>query len=454
MSGTYRQRLEFSLTHWLIAAAATPAYATVLYYSYKLKVSPLFAYQGLTYERPDLGTYIPMLACATLVAMALPIRIKHTSDFILWLFFIVAAAPAMLIPQYMGRLPDGEATKLGLAVAGCTLFIRALTAARPTPRRAGRVVVSPTTLWLGLGLIAGVTYLGVLLTFGLSLRWLELTEVYDVRSEFSTTFATVPALGYLIPVVHNVINPVFMARGVYSGRWRFFFAGALGQYLLYATTGHKSILFSVLAIAVIARLFRNDLRMRGTRLLTVTAIGALATLALDALLDSYLWTSLFVRRFMIVPGALVAGYVSVFHDKPKYGFPNVLPGVEAPYATAPSRMVGALFVGDPNTNANASLFGDGFAQAGYLGIFIEGLFLVLLLWAADAATKGLAKPVAALVFFMPTIALVSGSVFTVAVTHGFVFAIVVSACLPRTGWGRPAPGRLAPRGRERAGQHH
>ena len=450
MATAYRSRLVAELHRFALVPAVVLLFAGVLHFSYKLKVAPLYSYQGLSYRSPEPAQYVVAIGLVVLVGVILPHRIRHTSDFILWLLFVMGAAPAILLPQYMNTLEHSDATVLGVVVAGCMIMVRSLARARPHLGRWSSVRVPPEALWTALAAFCVITYAAVIATAGIRLRWVDLAGGYDLRADYATA-TTGNLVGYALPWVMNVVNPVFIARGIYSRRWLWVGGGAIGQYVIFASTGQKVALLSVPGIILIALLFRYSSRPRGLAIMAGVTAGAIVTLSLDRILGGYAWTSLFVRRFMIVPGALVAGYLAVFNDQPRAWFATVYGG-DSPFLIPPSYLVGKLVLGEPRSNANVSLFGDGYVQECYLGIFIEGLVLVLLLWMADAVTRGLPVAVASIVFFVPTIALASGAITAVIATHGFGFALVVSALLPRTGWGghrlgaKPGPllgGRVA-----------
>jgi hypothetical protein len=59
--------------------------------------------------------------------------------------------------------------------------------------------------------------------------------------------------------------------------------------------------------------------------------------------------------------------------------------------------------------------------------------LILLLWAIDDATRGLAPGLACLIFLMPALALAESAILTALLTHGFIAAIILCALAPREG---------------------
>lgn len=423
----------------LAVLASVGIYAGALQYTYRDLIAPTFAYSGLGYRSPSAASYVGMVLLVGLVALLLPLRLRNPSDFVLWMLFCLAGAPSILIAQYNSSMPPEAGVPTGVSVALTMLLIRFGALARPKlpdrflPRFSGEVV------WIGLIAVAVITQATLLITSGVSGSWLALDDVYAVRSDFTQFYTAVPLLGYLVPMVSNVIDPVLIARGLISRSYLLLAIGIVNQYILYVTTGNKVILFSIPAIVGLAFLFRRDRSVQGHQLLRAVSFVALGTAILDVITTSTFWTSLILRRFIIVPGALTTGYVSVFLGEPKTHFADSpLKWLHSPYGDLPpSLLVGAKFAGDPTTNANASLFGHGFAAYGYAGMFIEGLALVPILWLIDTLSQGLSIKVAAMTLLMPCVALSSASVFTAILTHGVLAAAIVLAVLPREEWRRP-----------------
>jgi hypothetical protein len=148
------------------------------------------------------------------------------------------------------------------------------------------------------------------------------------------------------------------------------------------------------------------------------------------------WTSLMVRRFLIMPGLLTAGYVAIFSDmeKARWAYAFLSSFFVYPYVGEPADIVGAEFFGRSGVHANANILADGFANLGHPGMLLECLVLVVLLWLIDDATRGIPLGVASLVFLVLTLSLADSGIFTSILTDGFLLAIVICACLPRTGW--------------------
>lgn len=430
------RRAKKALSPAATTALSVIAFAVALYYAYKTEISPIYSYQGLSYRPPDPVNLVLSGGIAVVAALCLPGTIKHPSHFILWVVFIVAALPAILISQYLTILNPDEATILGVHVASSLGLCRL--AAANGPRRL--ITFSSNFLHEHFWLLVAVFSLGiytVLVSFvGVHVRYLSFADVYDVRSEFGRSTLNLPIIGYLLPVQYNVLNPMLIAKGIYARRVVPFTFGVGGQILIYMTVGYKSVLLSTFGIFIAAWLLRKK-DLSGARMLLAAALGTVGSVVIDKLLGSATITALFVRRFLVVPGVLTVAYVAIFRDLPKLNFSDsIFPFLTNPYEGGldPTHLAGAIFVGNAETAANVSLFGHGFLSYGYLGMYIEAVALAVALWLVDDASAGLPTRVSSLVFLMPAVAISSASIFTAVLTHGLLAAVLLVALMPRTGW--------------------
>lgn len=438
----YQQRLYGEARYWLSLGAAMLAYSTVLYYSYKDLVSPRYGY--LPFHEPSWGHYWAAFALTVGIALVLPRQIRRASDMAQWLLFLTAQAPMVLLVQYMDRMTPDQGFVFGLEIAACTVLIRAMVAWTPRPpslRRPNLRNGAPSP-WAFLMVGALVVYVLIAGTIGIPTRWVPITDVYDVRAEYAAALTPVPFVGYLVPTLTNAINPALIAYGIYSMRWQFLALGVGGQMFIYLTNGSKVVFFSSVALIAVAVLYRLGLRMRGTRLFWAVSAACVLVFALDHAMDSYLWTDMFIRRFVIIPGGLAIIWADTFMNNglPHGHFADT-PVIGSLIATDPfprgvSYFVGQSLTGNPFTQANVSIFGNGYYQAAFIGMLVESALLALILVAFDWATKGIPTPAASLLVFMPTIVLSATGVFTAVTSHGLLAAIIVAAVLPSTGWGR------------------
>lgn len=417
----------------LIAACAL-AYAVVLQVTYRTQVSPEFAVQGLTYRTPDLWRYSLAILLVATVACCLPRRLLRMSDYLQWLPFIIAGAPSILLPQYMTALGPQEATRTALAVAGSLLLCRALTVGslslrsiRPLPS---------TRVWTVLAALTVMLYLYTATIAGLPFRLVSIGGGYDVRSSFAAATAgtLVPRL---LPAVYNVVNPIFMARGLFERRlWPFLF-GVGGQVLIFLWEAQKSVLFSIPTVIAMFLLVRWR-PLRGYYTFVAAAAVCVGSVLVDWLLRSYTMTTLFVRRFLVVPGALTVGFILVFMDRPKGHFAELGLGNANPYVDLdPAFLVGREFVGDPTTHANVNIWGHGYLSFGYVGMFVIAILYAVVLLALDAVSEDLPSAVIGTISFPMALVIASANLFTSILTHGIWALLLILPFLPRDGWRPP-----------------
>lgn len=416
-------------------------YTTVLYYTYKYLVAPTYAYSGLAYREPDTFGYAIALILVVGLTLILPRRLTVASDFILWLLFIMVVAPSILICTYNPLISPEQATELGVVIAASFLLVRVFAKVRLGSLMPS-LKLDSGFLWILLAGYTTLVYVLLALFVGVRFQALSVTDVYGVRADYSQSVSTIPILGYLLPIQYSVINPLFMARGLYSRRWTLLAIGIGGQLAIYTSIGVKSVLFSVIVILGLAVAYRGARVVTAFRIVVSVVAGMVVCWAIDSLTGSLTLNGLLVRRFLVAPGFLTEAYVKVFAGQPKTHFSEFLPFASNSYSVSSARLVGAQVANDPGTSANVNWLGHGYSSLGYAGIFVESLVIILLLWLANEATRGLSPPVASMLFLMPAISLGSSSAFTSILTGGYLAAVIAAMILPRSGWEPRVRGRL------------
>lgn len=421
--------------------AAVAAYAFTLHWVYLNLVTGPFRYLGYTYSDPTFHTLAFTYIAAALAAWILPSRLRRPSDLVLWVVFIVAAAPAILVPAYAGYQTDDGAMLSGVGIAGA--FILATLISRRSHGATVKPLIKPvshTSFWLLVGIYTVAVYIIIHFTLGLSLNFIGLLEVYDQRDEYRSGLAgTSGIVGYMVSTQANVVNPLIIARGIYSRRWSIVALGVLGQALLYSGTGFKTVLFSVPAIAVFALLMWKGRELRTTWLLWGGVSVAVVAAIVDNIQGDILWTSLFSRRFLITPGVLTAAYMQFYSENPHALLSHsILNGVtEDHYGLPPARVIGMAMTANPEAAANANVFADGYANFGILGVAGAAIILGIYLRVLDRVSIGIPPAVTTLVVIMPAVALSNTSALTAMLSHGLVAAALLLAIAPRDGWMDP-----------------
>jgi hypothetical protein len=428
---------QFPVRALVLVPVAVLLYALALHWVYESAIQPTFFYTGLLYVRPDGAALFFSWVVATLTAQALPRRLTRPSAIVLWILYVVTVAPTVLMGPYLGVLGTWEAVGVG-AGFGAALALASLAVGRQRITRPLLPAVSPTSLWLILGCFSAFVYVYVALTAGISFRFLSLVDVYDVRDDYNEARSGGALLGYLVPTQANVVNPLIIARGIYSRRWGIVALGVVGQLVLFSATGFKTIVFSIAAILIVTLAFRMNLRPKGM----VFLFGASGLIIVAALVDrlqgGIIWSSLLARRFLITPAWLSSHYVDYFSSHPFEMLSHSILRwffIEPPHEYAPAQTIGIWLSGSPDMSANANLFADGFAHFGWAGVLGIAVLLALLLRLLDRAAYGIPTAVSSLVVLMPAVTLSNTSLLTSLLTHGVLAMIVLLALSPRRGWG-------------------
>lgn len=426
-----RSAVKFPGREFVLVPLGVIVFAFLLHWVYADLIAPPFGYLGYRYREPHTEAVIISLITAVVAALALPRRIERASSVVLWVLYVVTVAPTILMASYTPYREDNEAILLGVVVSA--VFVGICLGVRGTVRPLN-FAVSPTSIWLALIIISVVTYALLAFTQGISLRFLDLLDVYDVREEYANNLEGIGILSYLVFIQANVVNPMMVARGLFLRRQLWTAWGIIGQLILYSTTGFKSMLFAIPAWLIIAFFLRRRRRTADGLALIWGASGMILLSAIvDHLTNSILLTSLLSRRFLVTPGVFTSVYAEFFSENPQVHLGHsILRGfVEYPYNRTPPYVIGEWMAGLPTMAANANMFADGFANFGWAGLVGAGVVLLLYLKVLDRVSAGIPVGVVGVIMTMPTVALSNTSVLTAMLSHGLVAALVLLAIMPR-----------------------
>lgn len=407
------------------------AYALLLHYAYVAFLSPTFNYLGFDARDVEIGYYALTLLAASLMSLLLPERFGRPSDFMLWACYLLVIVPTMTASHYVALLNRPEVPRFVTMIALCFLF--AIVLVRRGPRFDLNVQADPRT---AAGLVIAVsvgTYAYLWVTTGLQIRLTSLTEVQSLRFAYRDQ-AEGSLIGYLIPLQAYVVNPTIMAWGLYRRKSPLVLVGIFGQLVLYSVGGHRMAILSPIAVLGIAFAFKRSSGLRGSVLL----YGLTIITGLHVLVDAFFGQNQFglmVQRLAMFPAALAAATVEFFQPREKayWAYSFMSPFVDYPYQQTPNFLVGG-WLGNPENSANANFLADGYANFGYVGMFIETMVFVVVLWLLDATMRGLPTPVVCSMLVLPAIAFANVNAFTVILSQGIGMAMILGAFLPRTGW--------------------
>jgi O-antigen polymerase len=401
-------------------------YAAALNRVYALKFSPVYAYSGLIDARPATAATIVVALLAALPAAWLPIAARRPSTIAMWTLYLLGYVPAVIVPLRLeGDLKAVLPFEAAL-VRSMALLILIVRVRPPLVRVPHLTLTDFTRLLTALGLLSS---LYVAAAFGVhSLP--GLADVYTTRAQFNTAQAGAIGSGYIVPWAANVINPMLMALGVARRRGGLVGLAALGQLLIYADTGYKSVLFSVALVPLVYLAVSRANR----------AFGLLATLATPAVMVGAVvassvtghWSLTLATRVFATPGHVGWYYYDYFSTHSLYHLSHSFLRWLGPsaYDVDPPQLIGAVYFHHSGTDANANLWGDAFANFGFAGMIVFTVICGIALLVADALGRGRDPRVAGPMLGIVGLSLGSSGLFTTILTQGLALGCILMALMP------------------------
>lgn len=407
-------------------------YAAAIHYAYRDIFAVSFGYLRYEYTDPGISWIIAGYLIAAVPCLMLPRSIARPSDLVLWVLFLFVVFPTCQVPIYGSMLPVETSVTFAAFVAAVFAVMIWLTS-----RRSPRIVpvvssASTRALTVFVVIFSAVTYSIVVSTFGFNVDLMSFLDVYDTRLEYRDQIApSIPILGYLVSNQGNALNPLLMTWASSRRRWIILSITVLGQVLLYSATGYKTLALSIPLCILAGFLLPRIRRIDATLMLSaVTMLAWISILLRDEVAGL---VELVMNRAIIVPAHITAAYVTVYTDEPKamWAHSFLSPFVEDRYGLPPGLWVGHLFFGRQEVNANASLFADGYANLGFIGILIEAGILVVLLILLNSASRGIPTPLVLGTVAVPAFSTANGSPFSAVLSYGVAMAVVLFALFPR-----------------------
>lgn len=428
----YRDPRLPSLTRLLILAGAL-AYIGAFFASYVLIISPNYDYIGYVYRPNSTISLVLAAALAAIPSTWMPIRLSRPSQIIYLILYFVVVIPAITMPVLAGVMDTTHALGYGFILV-CALLVLRCFYEMPLVNLPA-LYMTRATYWLLFSIASATLYAIVVSTFPVSLEVPSLADVYTQRAEFRAGVTGVTAYAFFW--LAKAVNPYLMAKGYLDRNLGLFTAGFAGQILLFAISGLRSILFSVILLAGVLIALRGQGRQFGNWIAWGLTALILMTLVLDSYLGATIASSLFVRRLIATAGLNTTYFFDFYSQNPlAYLDHSILgPFVETPYDRPPALVIGDAYYSGVqsalDTSANANLWADGYANFGISGVAISTLVLGILFLVTDSLARRKSIALATLMLSYPAYMLVNTALQTALITHGIVFVLALLYLQPR-----------------------
>ena len=273
--------------------------------------------------------------------------------------------------------------------------------------------------------MVGIVLVVLAVEFGIPRPDFGLDTIGDRRLEFRGRLAMGgAALGYLVGWVQTLLAPIALVSGLLRRRPTGVVLGGSAMLWLYLIQGTRTSLVAV----PFALILWFALSRRATAAQYVW--GSISLLV--ASLGMYLltgWTMILgaiVQRLYMVPGVLGMFYFDFFTGRPpglyRDSFTSALS--ESPYSLELPRLIGSVYLGSSDINANANFFADAYAQLWLAGLLLP-FVVAMLLWLLDSATQDLHQPAVLGSLSLMALLLVNTGATNWLATNGMALGLIV-----------------------------
>lgn len=251
--------------------------------------------------------------------------------------------------------------------------------------------------------------------------------VYKFRESTNWELAI---MNYLIPWQAKVINPFLLGLFLWKRKYKFSLAVVLLQIFLFTSTGHKYYLFSIGFVPFIWYVDKKSYPVMKSLVIIIILIISFS-LIMHTFGVTVRLASMTIRRTFFTPAQIAFWYHDFFSQNPhtllSQSSLNLILGTSNPYPDVSSitNMMGAIYVGNPDTNMNTGYIGDSFMNFGFGGVVLFSLFIGFILVCLDSIRKGVSFPVATSAVIVPIFSLLNSGLFTSIGTHGLLLGMVI-----------------------------
>ena len=401
-------------------------------YVYITIVTKRWAYLGFTFESPPIKSMVLVLLLCLLPIFWMPIRLTRPSQVIYWLLYAIVYVPSLFLPHFMQRQSTQDLYLLNISfffsfcITGLTYKFPFLPVAHPK--------CSKNLWWFLIFFIAVLLYAAVLAVYGGRLQFSGLynTELRLAAREIDTTFLT----GYGQVWLANVINPIFMAVGLFRKKQLLFLIGVAGQILLFMTAADKMFILSIVFLPLLFILLRSKTNIFGLRFLLGMSLTLLLTI-LSGFYESIFSTIIqdqLSLRFFSNAGFLTSVYSDFFSQNP-WTYWSYIKGVnlfiQYPYNLPVGFLIGD-YLGDVTNHASAHAWAtDGISSMGLSGVLIAGLIIGVIFYMLDISAIALDPRFSGLSIAMQGIVISNTSIISTCLGGGLLFNMFLFWLMPR-----------------------
>lgn len=249
-------------------------------------------------------------------------------------------------------------------------------------------------------------------------------NVYEQRIEARNY--SMPALMTYAFSMARAIVPLLAIYYLYRRNKLWFIIYSIVQMMIFFIDGSKSAFFLLLAGIMAYYVIRKYKKIISLFPIIFTGINTICILE-KIVINTTNISDIIIRRSMFMPCLLNNYYYDFFSKNGMDYYRQSLGSILGPskYGTSIRYIIGEVYFSDSNMGANNGLFSDAYANLGIIGMILLPILIMLVLKIMEGAADYLPQEVWAISAIQASIAFISSSFFTVLLTHGVLFTIVM-----------------------------
>ena len=280
----------------------------------------------------------------------------------------------------------------------------------------------PRSIVIILSAIVLINFLITIYYNGFKIKF-DLADVYDIR--LGVRDMHLPTIvGYIKPLATQFLI-ILLCICIIHKKYLLMILLTVVQLSNFAFGASKVDLFILLATYLIGFFYKDKYRL----LLPLVLIASnLIVFAETRFTDFSTIAALFHRRMLFMPPLLSSEYFSFFSShEALYLRDSFLRffGFSTPYSLEGARLIGYELYDSLDMNANTGIVGDDFAQLRWFSLLVYPLLRVKIMQVFDSCSCGLNDRVLFLITFSFSLSFISGSLFSILLTGGFIAVCLV-----------------------------
>ncbi|WP_286708247.1 hypothetical protein [Psychrobacter sp. UBA2514] len=403
------------------------SFRLLLDYGYIKFVYPLFEYSGFNYEFNLTKLFISWFV---IVLVFLIVFLKKRSALI-YIYFLIYSITVVPNSSYYALSGSSEQSFWATTIVFTLILIFIPARKKKYSYENGLSQKKRNIIITIIAIISSVNLLYLIYsTRGQYV--LSFEDVYEFRADNTASYSGI--FGYLNNWTPKIFVPFLIAVGFIRKSRIVISSSMMFCLLLFAFTGHKSILLPVILCVFLSLAFKSGSEDRYFERFSILCLSGL--IAISAMgVGWYLWDgelflgSILFRRAFFVPVYLNDIYFDMFSDlyDPIYWSNGLLSSFSIyPYGNEPiTRIVGA-YLNLPNLNANTGFIASGFMQARYIGMALYTFILIVINIMLARVSNRINPLMFNAILLLPFLTLFSSSDLpTTMLTHGLLIAIII-----------------------------